>query len=159
MSKLQLLLETLGTSALLFGLASVAMHWAELPAIIAVHFGITGQPDGMGPKEVLAFLATISVFMYITFSIATRNPQKANVPWPITDENRQEIMHLVKCLLVAVKTEICLMFGYLFYVMVQCGLGRMSGLHWSFAPIFITVVFASIGVFYYAGRRFRKSAQ
>jgi uncharacterized membrane protein len=45
-------------SALLFRLLSV---WDELPERVAVHFGISLQPDGWGRKSTLAFVTVLLV--------------------------------------------------------------------------------------------------
>ena len=47
-------------------LGYLGLHWNQLPATIATHYGLNGQPDGWMPKETAAlFVGGISVFLYL----------------------------------------------------------------------------------------------
>lgn len=157
MSKVKLACELISGLALATGLGVLALNWSSLPNTVAVHFNALGQPDGFGPKEMILFVAGIAVLLYVTFSIGGHNPQRANVPWEITEANREETMQMVSDLLIAVKAEISIMLSYLLWSMVNCGLQKVDGLGVAFLPVFLVTIFGTIGVFFIRGRKFQKS--
>lgn len=159
MSKVKLACEVISGMALLAGIGAVALNWTALPNTIAVHFNYLGQPDGYGPKEVLFFMVGLAVVMQVTLSLGANNPKRANVPWKITEANREETMAMVKDLLITIKAEISVMLSYLLWAMVQCGLKQADGLGVYFLPIFLLATFAPIVAFFVRGRKFNESLE
>ncbi|WP_428655248.1 SdpI family protein [Runella sp.] len=57
-------LEYLMWAAIVAPLIYLAVVWNQLPDIVPTHFGVSGKPNGFGPKWTLAILSVVSVGLY-----------------------------------------------------------------------------------------------
>ncbi len=61
----------------------------NIPEIVPVHYDINGDIDAYGKKQNLLMLLAICLVLSIGLYYLSKNPQKANYPYKITDENRE----------------------------------------------------------------------
>lgn len=142
-------LEFLGAMGLLFMFAMVAQYWANLPERIPSHFGISGLPDAWSGKGTLLILPVLSVVLYGGLTVLSRYPHIYNYAWPITPKNAAAQYRLARQLVIVLKTAIVWIFAYLDWQTIQTALGRAQGLGQTFLPIFLVVVFGSLGFYLY----------
>lgn len=148
-------LELVALAGIIGGVATVALHYNTLPATIPVHFGISGEADGFGPKVWLLVFSGLSIVIYLAISVARQFPQCSNTPWKITPENRARQYALIQSLLTWLKAEHALLFGFLQWSMVQVALGREPGLNPWALWAWIAAMLVTVAAYFYRGYRAR----
>jgi hypothetical protein len=138
-------LEISGALGLLFMFWVVVKNWSDLPEVIPSHFGASGKPDGWSGKSGLWILPAIGVLIYIGLTVLSKYPHIYNYAWPITPENARTQYRLSRQMIVVLKTEIVLIFAYIVWQTVQTALGKAGGLGGAFMPVFLLLIFGSIG--------------
>jgi uncharacterized membrane protein len=147
-STLEIGLETAAALGMLTMLYVTIKSWPLLPETIPHHFGVSGKPDAWGGKWILWFFPGISLVLYIGLTILSRYPHIYNYPWPITEKNAAAQYHLARTMIVALKAEIILLFAYLQQQTIQVALGKAGGLGVAFLPIFLILIFGTIGFYF-----------
>jgi len=147
-SSLEIGLETAAALGLLMMFYVAIKSWPLLPETIPHHFGVSGKPDAWGDKWILWLLPGISLVLYVGLTILSRYPHIYNYPWPITEQNAAAQYHLARTMIVALKAEIILLFAYLQQQTIQIALGKAEGLGVAFLPIFLILVFGTIGIYF-----------
>lgn len=89
-----------------------ASSYQHLPEQIPTHFGITGRPDGWGPRVMVFFLPALQTVI-LTFMIM------ADLGKPAGDQ--ADVLPLVRL-------GTTLLLSYLLWATVQTSLGRQEGL-------------------------------
>lgn len=144
-------LEFLGAMGLLFMFAMVAQYWSNLPERIPSHFGISGLPDAWSGKGTLLILPVLSVVLYGGLTVLSRYPHIYNYAWPITPKNAAAQYRFARQMIIVLKTELVWIFAYINWQTMQTALGRAQGLGPAFLPIFLLMVFGSVGFYLYKG--------
>jgi uncharacterized membrane protein len=144
--------EILPLGATLFGIAYFATHWTVLPDVVPIHFGLMGQPDGWAPKAVALILPAVAIFLYVMLRIG-ESSNRFNLPWQITDSNREQMLELCRRLMFVMRTQTSILIAYLQYAMVETAMHRMDGLGVWFAPAFIGGITATLILFFLKGKR------
>jgi uncharacterized membrane protein len=147
-STLEIGLETAAALGMMTMLYVTITSWPRLPETIPHHFGASGKPDAWGGKWTLWLLPGISLVLYVGLNILSRFPHVYNYPWPITEKNAAAQYHLARTMLAALKAEIVLIFAYLQQQTIQVALGKAEGLGIAFLPIFLVIVFGTIGIYF-----------
>lgn len=147
--------DPLPLAATIIGVSIVLLSWNAMPEIVPIHFGITGRPDGFAPRPALAILPVISVIMFLTFSVG-QNSDKFNIPWKLTDKNKDALIKHCRTLLWAVKMHISLSLAYLQWRVVETALGKADGLGIWFAPVFLGAIAAILAWFFIRGAKIAK---
>lgn len=147
-SSLEIGLETAAALALLTMAFVAIKRWPLLPETIPHHFGVSGKPDAWGGKWILWLLPGISLVLYVGITILSRYPHIYNYPWSITEENAATQYHLARTMLGALKAEIVLLFAYLQWQVIQAAFRESEGLGMAFLPIFLILLFGTIGVYF-----------
>lgn len=98
----------------------------------------------------LILLPSVAIFLYSMLAIGQAYG-KPNVPWKLTNVNRDLIYDLTKSLLYWLRTETAWLLGYLQWALVQTAFGKMDGLGVWFAPVFICCISGSLAVFFARG--------
>lgn len=139
------------------GLACMALNWQTLPETVPLHFGLTGQPDGYGPKPLALTLPIVALFMYgmLTAGQIYGNP---NLPWKLTENNKEQLVKLSEKLLWWMKILTSIMFAYVQYAVVETAMKRADGLGAWFAPVFIGSIFLSLALFFWKGNQIASRA-
>lgn len=121
--------------------------WNTLPSKIPAHYNALGEIDRWGTKYELFVLPIVGVFLYGLMSLVSLFPSAWNIPVTVTRENRKRVYQTVKSLLVFMKLEVIVLFGYLEYHSTQ-----MKNMPGSFLGIVLVVLFGT--VFYYIARMY-----
>ena len=144
----------------MFTVAGVAVFlctWYQLPETVPIHFGVTGRPDGYGPKIALAMLPVISIVMYISLSFGEAS-NRFNIPWKLTDENKEALLAHCRKLLWLMKVHTSALLAYIQWKAAETALSRADGLGAWFAPVFLGGMFLIIGWFYARGVQLAKNS-
>jgi uncharacterized membrane protein len=147
-SSLEIGLEAAAALGMLTMFYVTIKSWPLLPETIPHHFGASGKPDAWGSKWTLWLLPGISLVLYIGLTVLSRYPHIYNYPWPITEKNAAAQYHLARTLIAALKAEIVLIFAYLLQQAIQVALGKAEGLGIAFLPIFLILIFGTIGIYF-----------
>lgn len=145
--------EVIALLSIVAGVGWIAAHYGVLPDRIPIHFGLLGRPDGWAPKDAIWLMPVMSVFMYVVLSVGQLYPKDPNVPWKITEQNRQKTREMARGLIGNLKAFILWAFAYIQFVQVQVALNQVDGLGVWFAPVFIGGVFGFIIDFFVRGRK------
>jgi uncharacterized membrane protein len=138
---------------LLFSL--VFTSWESLPERIPQHFGVTGAPDAWGSKNFLMFLPVIALALYLLLTIVSKYPHTFNYLYEINEKNAEVQYRYARHLLAVLKVEIIWLFFYIEWVTIQVALGKAKGLGSLFLPIFLIILFGTMGVYFYQARKAR----
>lgn len=149
------ILEILSGLGVLFCVIITVAAWRIIPAEIPTHFGGTGTPDSWGGKESLVLLPVGSIILYALLTVINKYPHTFNYPWRITEENAKRQYLNARYLLALLKTEIILVFAYIQLMTILVALGKARGLGSLFLPVFLVIIFGTIGVYFYKARRDR----
>jgi uncharacterized membrane protein len=148
-NKIQKLLAYIAFGVLLLHYAFVLIHYDDLPKIIPTHFNAAGTPDSFGAKSSILILPIINIIIYIGLTVLSRFPHIHNYMVNITEENAVfQYTNSIQMLSV-VKLIISILFAFITYSTIAIALGKLQGLGIWFLPIFITVLFSTIGYFIY----------
>jgi hypothetical protein len=141
------LLEVVAVAGLLGMLLMVWAYWPELPVRLPTHFGLSGQPDAWGGRGSFWFLPIVGVFLYALMMVVYRYPQFCNYPVQLTEANVERQYRLARSMLQWLKAEILWLFWYLEWQTIQVGLGKSGGLGSAFLPVFLLVLFGTLGIY------------
>jgi Protein of unknown function (DUF1648) len=108
-------MRVLPGSLAIIGLAvvigSVSLSWTHLPARVPTHFGLSGPPNGFGPKSSLWILPVVATVCYIGLTLVNRFPRAFNYPVKLTDENRARLEPLGVALVGWLKADVLWVFA------------------------------------------------
>ncbi len=63
-------------------------HYKSLPKIIPIHFDFDGKADNFGSKKYAFLMPVVLTALYFLFAFIVRDPESANYPVKITEENQ-----------------------------------------------------------------------
>ncbi|WP_336717046.1 DUF1648 domain-containing protein [Chryseobacterium mucoviscidosis] len=63
-------------------------HYKSLPQIIPIHFDFDGKADNFGSKKYVFLMPVVLTGLYFLFAFIVRDPESANYPVKITEENQ-----------------------------------------------------------------------
>jgi uncharacterized membrane protein len=130
-------------------------YWPLLPETIPTHFGFSGEADGWGSKTILLILPVAALGLFIILTVLGFFPHTYNYPCKVTEKNARDQYRLARTLLGCLKVEVIWMFLYLVWMSAVVALGHAGGLHPVFAPVFMVIVFGTIGIYFYLSLRAR----
>lgn len=143
------ILEVVALTGLILLLVIIVQSWQKLPQQIPVHFNFSGNPDSWGNKLTILLFPIISVVLYTTITIVIRYPHTFNYLWPITSENAARQYRLACDLMLWLKAEVIWLLAYLEWQSIRIGLGQAQSLGVAFAPVFLLLIFASVGIYFW----------
>ncbi len=124
----------------------VLQAWGRLPAQIPTHFGIDGRADAWGNRAWFWLLPSLGTLHIVLFTVLRRFPHTFNYLVPITPDNALQQYTIACSLLNWLKAEVLWGFAYIEWQMAQVALSGSGGLGVWFAPVFLVVIFGTIGV-------------
>lgn len=145
---MRILRESLAIIGLAVVIGSVSLSWSYLPARVPTHFGLSGPPDGFGPKSYLWVLPVVATVLYIGLTLVNRFSRAFNYPVKLTEENQARLEPLGIALVGWLKAEVLWVFAWLTLTSVKIALGRNSGLSAVFLPVSLGVVAITMGLFW-----------
>lgn len=122
-------------------------YYGDLPNIIPRHYALSGEADGFSGKGVIWILPLVGLIMYTGMAVLNKHPHILNYPKEITEENAERLYRLATKMIRFLNTEIVCIFSYMTYATIQTALGKQSGLGNYFIPIFIVLIFGTLGYF------------
>jgi uncharacterized membrane protein len=142
-------IEVVGLTALTF------LYWVTysalygpgpLPGRIPTHFDISGQPNAWGAPTLLWLLPVIGTGLYLLMTaLASIKFRRYNLPARITEANLPFMQEQTGLMMAWIKCELLCLFVYLQWSIIQsAGTGsfRLSPLT---LPVFLIVVFSTMG--------------
>jgi uncharacterized membrane protein len=109
-------------------LVYLALNWSAMPDRVPMHFGISGKPDGWGPRWTLFLLPVIAVALLSLLTVGKRFPSHFNYPVPVTPENRERQQQLGLELLDEMRLVTAVMLGYISIQQMRTALNLTNGL-------------------------------
>jgi uncharacterized membrane protein len=138
------MLEAAGAAAVVALLGYAVFVWPSLPAMVPIHFGLSGPPDRWATRGALALLPGAALFTHLSITLAQRRAVY-NFPVRVTPANAEQLRALAHRLMTSVKLVVAATCGYLFWLSAAIARGRAGGLPVWFAPAFIIVLAALVG--------------
>jgi uncharacterized membrane protein len=137
----------LGLLAVLFWISYSALNGPEpLPDRIPTHFNIAGQPNAWGSRDFLWFLPCVAAGLYLLLTVLGNiRFRRYNLPVSVTEANLPFIQDQTMVMVTWIKCEILCLMTYLQWSIVQSarnGTFRLSPL---LIPIFLVVIFVTVG--------------
>lgn len=140
-------LECMGLACLVLLISTPAYYYADLPDSIPTHFNAAGEADGFSNKSSIWSLPILGWVTYSGMFILNRFPHIFNYPTPITAENAAHQYRIATKLIRSINFLIAGSFWYIVYSSVTTAIGESSGLGTYFLPIFLGVIFGTIGIY------------
>jgi uncharacterized membrane protein len=132
-----------------------ALHGAkQLPARIAVHFDMAGNPDGWDSPSMLPLFPVVAVAIYLLMTLVTQFPESFNYPVEVTAENRPRLEALALEMITWLKTEMVCLFAWIQWVIIEMarrGRGDLSFM--ALLPVFLVMIFGTVAWSIVAVRR------
>lgn len=144
---LELMLEFAAGAGLLWTIGLIIFTYGSLPETIPTHFDLGGEPDGWGPRWMIAVLPAVELVLYVILTVMGRITHRLNYPWTVTEASAPRQYRLARGFLGLIKVEIVLFFGYIKFTGIRVALGNASGLAPIFVPIFLAATLGTIAVY------------
>lgn len=154
-SGIDVLFEIISAIVLLFALGVTIYSWRQLPDIIPTHFNAVGKIDGYGGKGVTIFLIVVMGVMYALLTAIGKFPHIYNYVVEINQENAEIQYKYAVRMMRLLKMEIILLFTYIQFTVVKTAFSGGSNLGNWFLPVFLTVLFGTIGIYIYKSLKAR----
>ncbi|MDP4172097.1 MAG: DUF1648 domain-containing protein [Bacillota bacterium] len=126
----------------------IYLMWSKLPEKVPTHFNAAGQVDGWDGKSSIWMVPIIGLVLFVMLSILERFPHIFNYPFMVTKENAPKLYLEARRLLVILNLEIILFFALVSWGIVQAAFGHDSLSIW-FIPVFLIVIFGTLGIVIY----------
>ena len=120
----------------------------RLPDRVPTHFDISGQPNAWGSPGILWILPAVGAGLYLLFTgLASIRFRSYNLPIRVTEANLPLIQEKTSEMIAWIKTEMLCLFVYIQSGVIQgarVGAFRLSP---AIVPIFLVVIFATLGIY------------
>ncbi len=140
-STLDWILEFVSAAALIGAASDVAMHWSLLPDRIPTHFGVSGNPDGWGGKNMLLLLLALTLAVAILLTVAESYQRLINIPISV-DRESPRVRGLLRSMVIVLKAVFTIVFVWMVDVTMRTALGEATGLGRAFLPVFLAATIA-----------------
>jgi uncharacterized membrane protein len=140
-STLDWVFEAVSIVALGAATGDLAIHWRILPDRIPVHFGVSGNANRWGSKNMLLVLLAGTIGMAVLLTVAETYQRLINVPLSV-DRESPEVRQLLRSMVIVMKVVIMVAFFWIADVTMRTALGEANGLGPAFLPVFLSTVFA-----------------
>ncbi len=137
----------LGMLGVLYWITYTAMNGPErLPDRIPTHFDISGQPNAWGSPTLLWLLPIVGTGVYLLITVlASIRFRSYNLPVRVTENNLPFIQDQTSEMITWIKVEMLCLFGYIQWGMIQAARSHGFRLSPVFIPVFLAVVFGTVG--------------
>ncbi len=121
-----------------------------LPEQIPIHFDLAGNPNGWGSPKGLLILVVMGVAVYLMMGIVARYPGAFNYPVKVLPEFRAQAEALTLDMIAWLRSELACLFCALQLAVIHAArAGRSPALTW-LMPVFLVVIFGTIGSYMWA---------
>ncbi|WP_348265055.1 DUF1648 domain-containing protein [Telmatobacter sp. DSM 110680] len=137
----------LGILAVLFWITYSALNGPEkLPNRIPTHFDISGQPNAWGPPGFLWFLPLVAIGLYLLMTVlGSIRFRRYNLPVAVTESNLPFIQEQTSVMVTWIKCEMLCLFAYLQWSIIQSARTSQFRLSPLLIPVFLVVIFSTVG--------------
>lgn len=148
-SNLERILGIISVLGVLIAWTYLIVSWARLPNKIPTHFDFSGRVDSWGGKGSLLIVPIFMAVLYIILTITSKFPESFNYMVNITEENARRQYQNARTSMAWLRAEITVMFLYLEWQGIQVAINKSTGLGLWFLPVFLIIVFGTLGVYIY----------
>ncbi|MBR9832812.1 DUF1648 domain-containing protein [bacterium] len=124
-------------------------YYSDLSESIPTHYNSWGEPDKLSQKGKIWTLPILGVVMSVGLFILNRFPHLFNYPVQITKENAAQQYLKATQFIRKLNTIITASLFYIVYSTIQTALNEQNGLGVLFLPLFLLLIFISIGNYLY----------
>lgn len=151
---LEIILNSLALALFIGSVVYLITVWTTLPGEVPAHYNGAGEVDRWGSKWEMIILPVISLMMWIGMTVLERYPHVYNYT-NLTKENAHAQYLNGRLMINVLKNVIVVIFSYLTWKDIQIALGYQDSLGVWFLPVFLVLIFGSMG--YFIVRSFRLS--
>lgn len=120
------------------------IQFSSLPEQVPAHFNAEGETDRWGSKYELLVLPAVGMVLWIGMTVLEKYPHTYNYI-NLTEKNMKVQYRNGRMMINVLKNEAVLLFSYITWRSTRAAQGQTEGL---FLPVFFTVLFASMLVFF-----------
>ncbi|MGA7107819.1 MAG: DUF1648 domain-containing protein [Terracidiphilus sp.] len=142
------ILEILGLAALavLVWMTWDALQGANrLPDRVPTHFDASGTPNAWGSPAGMLLLPVLAAALYLVMSIVVRFPDAFHYPVRVTAQNIARLQAVTLNMVAWLKMELVCLFAVLQWAFIQAARSGNGHLFPMILPVFIVVIFGTIG--------------
>ncbi|MBD1935215.1 MULTISPECIES: DUF1648 domain-containing protein [Cyanophyceae] len=122
--------------------------WANLPNSIPIHFEMGGKPDATGSKKLIWLFPSLSILVYVAFTVLRQFPHTFNYIWGITEQNVAKQYQLAINLLDWNKAEFMWIFAFIEWQIIQISLGHSAELTVDFFRVVMPLFLVTNGLYF-----------
>ena len=132
---------------ILYWITWSALNGSEpLPSRIATHFDMQGQPNAWGSPHFLWLLPLVGTGLYLGMTVlASIRFSKFNLPVPVTQSNLPFIQRQTSGMVAWINLEVLGLFTYIQSSIIEGARTGTFHISPSIIPVFLVVIFATIG--------------
>ncbi len=134
------LLEISGISLLIILWILTAYNYFQSPDTVAIHFNLSGKPDGYGSKETLLLIPIIPTIIYLGLTKLNKYPHIYNYTTKITAENAKRQYTIATRMIRILKVSVVLIFTIVILSTLLITAERFNGLGIWFLPFIISIL-------------------
>ncbi len=151
--KTEISLLVLGALVLAFHVVKVLLVLTQLPSEIPLKFDLTGAPSNYSDAKMIWLLPILGVVMQILFMIVGSRPHTHNLPWKVTDQNREALFrHSIQFVFTLnVMAQVTFFMSTASIVETALQTGTRGSLY--LLPVLIILLGSVIAIFYFKGRK------
>lgn len=147
--------EAVTALTVFFIIFRTATVWPNLPGTIPVHFDASGNIDGWGGRGSVFLIPVLSVVLFGLLSLIAEYPHTFNYPVTITEENAARQYRYARDLIIYMKMEVAICFGYIQDSILRAALNQVQGLGIWFLPLFLVLIFGTVGYYIYSSIKYK----
>ena len=117
----------------------VIIKWQTMPDQIPTHYNFAGKPDAYGGKGFIIFEAVTAWFLYIMITVLGKFPNRWNIPFKITPQNRAKMYSITKGML-----EIVNLLTVLIFIVIMVSSAMAVSLPSWLIMLIVAILFAVI---------------
>jgi hypothetical protein len=117
----------------------------RLPERVPTHFDAAGNANAWGSPWGMILLPVIAFGVYLLMSVVARFPQSFNYPVRKTPENLPRLQDVTLNMLAWVKAQIACLFAVLQWTFVQSARSGDGRLFPKIVPVFLVLIFGTVG--------------
>ena len=140
--------------SLLWAITAYALSGSHpLPARIATHFDLSGNPNGWAEPKVLWLLPAVGTLLYALMTVVSRYSRAFNYRVRVTPTNRAALQELALRMMAWLKAEVISLFAWIQHSTIEAARGSRGELSPVSILLAIVVVFGTVGWHILAMRR------
>ena len=127
--------------------------WTIIPSEIPAHYNAVGEVDRWGGKGEILILPITALLMWVGMTVLEKFPHVYNYMNLTKDNARAQYLN-GRLLINVLKNEFVLLFSYITWKSIQIAIGENDSLGVWFLPVFLLIIFGSMGYFIVKSLRF-----